>query len=363
MKTNPFKFGTVVDDEYFTNRTEEIKKIKSILASENHLILISPRRYGKTSLVKKVTSEIKRPIIFLDLQLVTTIEDFTSHLLQKTLNQFPYEKAKQFIKNFRVIPNLSLNPVSNDIDISFNPIQSSQSVLEDVFNLIEKLSSKKNKIIVVFDEFQEINKIEKNLDKKLRAVLQHQKMVNYVMMGSQESLMREIFEKKKSPFYHFGFLIQLNRIPETDFLQFLISRFNMILKDSTKLCKSIIEFTNLHPYYTQQLAFNVWDNLQNKKAVEIKEVIQQSVVMHDNDYERLWGLLNKTEMKIMIALASAEKSPMTDEIRMQYQLGATSTVFSSIKKLIEKGFVIQINKIYEIEDPFFKEWILMRRRN
>lgn len=362
MKSNPFKFGTVVDDEYFTNRTEEIKKISSILASENHLILISPRRYGKTSLVKKVISETKRPIIFIDLQLVTGIEDFTSHLLQKILRQYPYEKAKQFIKKFRVVPNLSLNPLSNEIDISFDPIQSSQSILEDVFNILEKLSSKKKKIIVVFDEFQEINKIEKGLDKKLRAIIQHQKRINYVMMGSQESLMREIFEKKKSPFYHFGYLMQLNRIPENDFYEFLLTRFSKVLKDAPSLCKDIINFTRLHPYYTQQLAYNLWENLQNNENLDIKEVIQKSIIIHDNDYERIWALLNKTEMKIIIALASVNKSPMTDKIRFQYKLGATSTVFSSLKKLIEKGLVIQVEKGYEIEDPFFREWLLMRRK-
>jgi uncharacterized protein len=247
------------------------------------------------------------------------------------------------------------------MDISFNPITSSQFVLEDVFNLIEKLSTKKKKLIVVFDEFQEINKIGKELDKKIRAIIQHHKMINYVMLGSQESLMREIFEKKKSPFYHFGNLMQLGRIPYDEFLFFLSSKLDTVKENSIDLCKKIIEFTKLHPYYTQQLAFSIWENLKNSNQIDFDEIIENSIISHDNDFERLWGLLNKTEMKIMIAVATSNKSPLTDEVRNRFMLGATSTVFSSIRKLIEKGFVVQIDNIYEIEDPFFKTWILKKR--
>ncbi len=363
MNTNPFKFGTVVDDEFFTNRKEEIGKIHSILSSENHLILISPRRYGKTSLISKAIKALERPYIFLDLQLITNIEDFTSQLLQKTLKYYPFEKIKHFFKSFRIIPNISLNPLSNEVDFSFNPTMSSSVILEDALNLIEKLSTKEKKIVVIFDEFQEINKIDKNLDKKLRAILQHHKMVNYVMLGSQESLMKEIFEKKKSPFYHFGYLMQLDKIPYEEFFDFLTERFEKIKNNGSGLSKEILEFTKLHPYYTQQLAFNVWENLIKNNSEDIKEVILNSVITHDNDYERLWGLLNKTEMKIIIALAYERKSPLTDEIRTKYMLGASSTVFSSLKKLIQNGFVVKINSSYEIEDPFFKEWLLMRRAN
>lgn len=362
MNKNPFKFGTVVDNEFFTNRHVEIKQIHSIIQSENHLVLISPRRYGKTSLVNKVIKETKRPYIFLDLQILTNVEDFSAQLLQRTLKLFPYEKAKQFIKTFRIIPNIALNPLSNEIDISFNPVTQSTTLLEDVLNLIEKLSTKNKKIVVVFDEFQEVNKIEKNLDKKLRGIIQHHKMVNYIMLGSQEALMRIIFENKKSPLYHFGHLMLLNRIPYNDFLKFLMDRLNTVKKENTKLCKKILDFTKLHPYYTQQLAFNVWENLKYNNNLSFENIIENSITAHDNDYERLWGVLTKTEMKIMLALAVTEDSPLTDEVRNKFMLGATSTVFSALKKLIEKGFVVQIEKKYDIEDPFFKKWIILIRK-
>jgi len=124
MRKNPFKFGTIVEEPYFTNRKNEINKVKSVLNSDNHLIIISPRRFGKTSLIKKVTNSINRPSIYLDLQLITNTEDLATQLLKRVYRSFPFEKLKQHIKKFRILPNISINPLNNEIDISFRPASS-----------------------------------------------------------------------------------------------------------------------------------------------------------------------------------------------------------------------------------------------
>ena len=116
---NPFKFGSVVDDPFFTNRTEELAKIQAILNSNNHLIMISPRRFGKTSLIKKAVKTGSREILFLDLQLINSIEDFAAQYLRRIYRIFPSERIKQFIRNFRIIPTLSVNPVRSEMEISF----------------------------------------------------------------------------------------------------------------------------------------------------------------------------------------------------------------------------------------------------
>ena len=94
MKKNPFKFGTVVDGEFFTDREDEIARIKSFIMGENHMILISPRRYGKTSLIRKVLNESKRKYIYLDLQLIFSPYDFVSHMLKKIYRIFTIQKKK-----------------------------------------------------------------------------------------------------------------------------------------------------------------------------------------------------------------------------------------------------------------------------
>lgn len=113
--------------------------------------------------------------------------------------------------------------MSNAIDISYKAATSetAKTALEDVLNLLEKLGTSKIKPIIIFDEFQEIKRIGDNLDRFLRSVIQHHKNINYVFLGSQESLIREIFEKKKSPFYHFGYLLPLEKFPAMNFYYIL----------------------------------------------------------------------------------------------------------------------------------------------
>ena len=352
---NPFKFGTVVNNEHFTDRTNEQQEVRRVLKSSNHLILISPRRFGKTSLVKKITIELNRPVISLDLQLITSVNDFAAQLLKQVLKINKFEKIKHLISSFHIAPTIELNPLSNNVEISFRPIaKASFTVLEDVFNLIEKIGEKSKRPIVVLDEFQEMVSLDKHLLKQLRSVIQHHKNMNYVFLGSLESMMKTIFESKKSPFYHFGYLMYLEKIPYSDFYEYLTQRLKKITKKEKKLSKEILEFTNCHPYYTQQLAYYCWEYLEyNEYAVEmLNKVIAIITGIHDTDYERLWNTINQIDKKVLISLATDEQFNVLSV--------ATSTVYSSLNRLTKKGYLIK-NKTFEFDDPFFKYWINSRR--
>ncbi len=362
-KTNPFKFGSVVDEPYFTNRINELKQIKNLLQSPNHLILISPRRYGKTSLMIKAVNELERPYIFLDLQLTTDVADFASQLLKRIYRVYPFERLKQLIKHFRIIPTLNLNPLTNEIDISIQPVESAMPLLEDVFNTIEKLGEPSKRLVIILDEFQDINRLENGLDRKLRSLLQHHKNVNYAFLGSVESMMREIFEKKKSPFYHFGQVMPLKKIPYDDFLEYVKNRLKGVYNKPEQISKKILEITQSHPYYTQQLAFTVWnvcnDNTDADRPVNM--AIETLVRIHDIDYERLWLSQNQTDKKILISLANKEQNVLMESVLRKYGINATSTAYSSLKKLMKNGYVIKTTNGYELDDPFFALWIKGKR--
>ena len=364
MKTsNPFKFGSVVDDPYFTDRIEELKTIESLLQSENHLILISPRRYGKTSLITKATKKLKRPVIFLDLQLITDTTDFASQLLKRIYRHYPFERLRQLLKGFRVIPTVSINPLNNEVDISVQPMASSLPLLEDVFNLIDQLGKKEKKPIVILDEFQDIKRIEGDLDRKLRAVIQHHSNVNYAFLGSLESMMKEIFEQKKSAFYHFGQIMPLGKIPADDFTAYLLNGMNGRCSSAEQLTAMILNKTRCHPYYTQHLAFTVWNMCEDAHSPEVtfRKSMESLVQIHDMDYERLWQNQNQTDKKILIALAQQERNILTEVFTRKYGLNATSTVFSSLKRLMKQGYVLKQETHYELDDPFFAEWIQRKR--
>ena len=350
---NPFKFGVLVDNEFFTDRTYELKQVLMSLNSQNHLILISPRRFGKSSLVAKAVRESGRPCISLNMQNMLSVEDFASKLLRELFRLYPMERIKHLMSHFRFIPTVSTNLVTNSIDVTFQPVVNSMVLLEDAMGLIEKVSTKEKKLIVVLDEFQEILNIRKGLDKQLRSIMQTQQNLNYILLGSQESMMTEIFERKKSPFYHFGQLMRLAKIPNDDFRQYVSAR--LPIKEQDKLdhiVDEILSFTCLHPYYTQQLSAQVWEMISYDHLVDgvVKEAISKIVRIHDLDFERLWLNFNRTDRSIMMSLSKGINP-------LQNRQVATSTSFSGIKRLMKAGYVIRVDD-YEIEDPFFKEWII-----
>ena len=360
---NPFKFGTVVEEPFFFNRNKELERIASLMNSENHLIIFSPRRYGKTSLIKKSLKENGGKHIFLDMQLVVSPEDFAAQLLKRVYRISTVDKLKNMIRSFRIIPSVSVNPVSGEVDVSFRPSQAGQKSFEDVLNLIDKLGSPANKIIVALDEFQEIFRISKDLDRLLRPVMQNHKNVKYIFSGSSESLIRKIFENKKSPFYHFAYLMPLDLIPEKEFWKFLSGHFNKISEKGELIATEILKVTFSHPYYTRQLAFIMWAIINrsgytdNLAELAVDEILQS----HDIDYERLWYNLNRSDMKVLIGLSRSESEPLSNDFLTRYDAGPDSTVYSSLKRLSEKGIINQHNKKYRIDDPFFLRWIIRRR--
>ena len=345
---NPFRFGTIVEGQFFTDRVAETAQLTQKLDSENHIVLISPRRFGKSSLVQRVLSQTERPVLQLDLQYVLSVDDFASQLLRGIFRLYPLEKVRHAMTHFRIAPILSTNTVTGAMEVSFQPTTDVGVLLEDAMALVDKVTQPDKRLIIVIDEFQEVVKIKKGFDKQLRSLMQHQKNLNYILLGSQESMMEAIFENKKSPFYHFGQMIRLPKIPYEDFLLYITER---LPEGSQKIADDILKFTTCHPYYTQQLSSQVWEMMEYQGIREdvVGKATMALVAMHDLDYERLWQNLNRTDRFTLRQLA-LDKQPM------QNRNQAPSTSYSSLLRMIKAGMVVRSDH-YEIEDPFFRQWI------
>lgn len=349
---NPFKFGTIVEAEYFTDRIQEVEYITQFIQSANHLVLISPRRFGKSSVVTKAVKRSNRKSITVNLQQVTSVADMAAKLLREFFKLHPIERVRHLITHFRIIPTVTTNELTGALNVVFQPGVDNSILLEDVMALIENVHSEEDRVIVVLDEFQEILDLAPNLDKKLRAIMQTQKHVNYILLGSQESMMTDIFERKKSPFYHFGELMRLGKLPREDFHKYLSERLAKCYPAKcVDLADHILDYTNCHPYYSQQLASNVWQIGMLQPEVEdvLETAIHRIVTTHGLDYERLWMNFNRTNKWILQRLASNST--------LQNGEQRTSTIYSALKRLQKEGHVIYSDR-YEIEDPFFREWIL-----
>lgn len=164
--------------------------------------------------------------------------------------------------------------------------------------------------------------------------------------------MTDIFENKKSPFYHFGELMRLSKLPREDFKRYLSERLAGCFKGrEDALADRILDYTGCHPYYLQQLAANVWQvgALQPETEDPIAAAIDHIVKAHGLDYERLWMNFNRTNKWILQHLASNRP--------MQSRQYPTSTIYSALKRLQKDGYVIYSDR-YELEDPFFRQWIV-----
>lgn len=348
---NPFKFGTIVDGKYFTDRVEEVAYIKQFIASPNHLVLISPRRFGKSSVVMRAVRESERRYICLNMQNVTSVNDLSAKLLREFFKIHPLEKVRHLLLHFRIIPTITTNALTGAVEVAFQPGASGVESLEDVMNLMESASTSSDRLVVIFDEFQEVVDIADSLPKQLRSIMQRQEHINYILLGSQESMMTDIFEKKKSPFYHFGQLMRLKKLPREDFSLYLSERLKDLMPESyTEITESILNYTDCHPYYTQQMAATVWQILVMQPDTQdvIGTSIQQIIETHNLDYERLWMNFNRTNKWILQRLALGAP--------LQQSGYSTSTIYSALKKLQRDGVVIYSSH-YEIEDPFFRDWI------
>lgn len=349
---NPFKFGTIVEGKYFTDRVNVITEIKGIVDSANHLVLISPRRFGKSSLIAKTLKELSRPYVCVNFQSVTSTAELSGKILREIFKIRPFERLKRELLSFRIIPTITFNALNDSVEVSFSPKSDSSVVLEDVFLFADKIFDKKERLIMVFDEFQDVLEIEAGLDKKLRSIMQTLNNVCFVFLGSQESMMREIFEKKKSPFYHFGEVINLPKLPYDDFLKYLTNGFEGMTSFAREYSEKTLSFTRCHPYYGQQLAFHLWERIKSygdSKSL-FDDVVSGIVNQHELDYNRLWDTLPKTDKMVLLMLVSRSNPLKSDCI-------AGSTAFSSLKRLCKKGFLNKLPSGYEMEDPFFALWL------
>ncbi len=364
---NPFRFGNVVTGEYFTDRKNEIREIISEIKAGQHIVLMSPRRYGKSSLVNEAMKASGIKGFRINMELIADEVDLANYYVRNALSLSKFEKIKHHLKNLKIQPYIQIQPTTNEISVSFSAeTRNISSLLSDSLQLPETIAGNiKKRIVIVFDEFQEIRRISPILERKMRGIFQYHQNIAYIFIGSRESMIREIFQNKKNPFYNFGRHITLHKIPEPEFSDFVIKRFSSQKIDACKIVKDILKFTNCHPHYTQQLCHEIYILSEGKILTRgiINKAVDQITTEHHADYSRWWSSLTNTERKVIIGIASGDFSPTSQEFIRKYGITSASTSGSVVSKLIALGTLVKKNgEKIKIEDPFWKEWILKNRQ-
>lgn len=367
---SPFIYGKIASGDTFTDRESEQKRLSDNIESYINCILISPRRWGKSSLVLKVGQALEKKnksvrFCFLDLFNVRTEQEFYAQYAKEILRvsyskwEERVESAKRFFK--QIIPkfNMGIDPV-NDFSISFDWEEVKKSP-EEILNLSEKICKEKNiQLVICLDEFQNIGFFDNPVafQKKLRAQWQHHKLTTYCLYGSKRHLMTELFENKSMPFYKFGDVIFLEKIPEAYWVPFIVNGFKRKGKSISEECATMIarQMEN-HPYFVQQLAHTVWNSTKKKcTEKEYNESIDRLFTDHAILFQREVDGLTNPQINFLKAVCSNVTQFSSAETLQAYKLGTSGNVNRIKESLVNKEVLDITPKRIEFIDPLFKLW-------
>ncbi len=366
----PFMFGKIASGPDFTNREKETTQLLQNFHVGINTILISPRRWGKSSLVKKVTEHQLNKnknirYCFIDLFNIRTEQEFyeayVKELILVTSTKWE-ERIGQAKKLFKkIIPQFTfgVNPENEfSVGLDWKEIKKAP---EEILNLAETIcKAKKIKLVVCIDEFQNISFFDDPLafQKKLRAHWQHHKLTSYCLYGSKRHMLMELFSSPSKPFYKFGDVMYLEKIKEQYWISFIKKRFRETGKNiASEQAAHIAQAMENHPYFVQQLSQQVWLLTYKECTNKIIDRALQNLLEHSTIlYQRETDNLSNTQLNLLKALCENVKQLSSAETIQHYKLGTSANVIRSKEALENKEIIDSIGGI-EFIDPLYKTWL------
>ena len=371
MMETPFIFGKIATEKNFTDREKETADLVRNFTSLINTIIISPRRWGKSSLVNKaaklaMNQDSRLRICHIDLFNVRDEEHFYSLLAQKVISatSTKWEDAVASAKSMfsHLVPKISIgSDPTNEVSIDFDWETVKQNP-DEVLDFAEKIAQKKGlKIVICVDEFQNISEFTDAdyLQKKLRSHWQRHQSVAYCLYGSKRHMMMEVFTNSSKPFYKFGNLMFLDKIDTHCLVEFFQRRFadtnKRINDDAANL---IVQLVENHPYYAQQLAQQSW--LRTKDVCRV-EIVREAHAALVEQLSLLFGTITETlttqQLNYLKALIAKEKAITSTDVMHRYKISSTTSIARSKAALIKND--ILDNKAGEIsfQDPIYAYWL------
>ncbi len=368
---NPFIVTGKIESEYFCDRiTESARLIKSI-TNGNNLVIISPRRMGKTGLIQFCYDkpEIRDGYytFFIDILHNTSLREFTYLLgreIYETLLPLSKKMAHLFIQTIKSLNgSFGFDPMSGmpTFSIELGDIVKPEYTLSEIF---QYLAQADKPCIVAIDEFQQISKYpEKNIEALLRTHIQKINNCNFIFAGSERHIMQEMFTSSARPFHHSADILELRAITSNIYIPFIVNHF--------KKCNRSIEDTNVekvynlfkgHTYYIQKTfneAFADTPIEQECTADTIQSAIDSMIAANDTIFREILSNIPDKQKELLYAIAKdGEAEHITSATFIKrHKLKSASSIQSAVKKLLEKDIITEINKTYSLTDKLFAIWI------
>ncbi|MCL2435972.1 MAG: ATPase [Lentimicrobiaceae bacterium] len=370
----PFVYGKLATLGNYTNRQKELQLLKNNFVNLINTTIISPRRWGKSSLVNHVSQIIQKEhnteiiMCHLDIFNCRTEEQFykayANAILRSTSTK--WEEFVAGVKKYlgRFLPKISFSDATQAYELSFGiELKEAELSLDEILDLPQQIASDTGKkIVVCIDEFQNINEYGDSLafQRKLRAHWQLHNKVCYCLYGSKRHLLMNIFNSYEMPFYKFGDILFLQKISREDWVKFISERFTATGKQiSDTLSGKIADTMQNHPYYVQQYSQQVWLRTDVKCTEMIMEealegLIDQLSLLFTNIIDSLAA----RQIAFLTAIVAGETNFSSKEVLKKYDLGTSANIKNLKNALLEKDLIdILPHKTIELQDPVLLLWL------
>jgi hypothetical protein len=371
---NPFRFGALALDEAFTDREREVAELVADVRNGQDVVVLAPRRYGKTSLVRRAAERLRAGRVLVaqvDLMTTPTPAKLADRLARAIHDDIatPLLRARERLRVFgglRIRPTVTVDPDDGDLTFGFDLAAASP---EDVSDTLERLlelpgrlaAERRRKVALVFDEFQEVLDIDPRLPRLMRAVFQAQPEVAHVYLGSRRHMMRRLFDDEQEPFWRSAKQVALGVIEPELWVPYLRDRFADTGRrlDDAALDRAL-EITGGHPYATQELAYFLWQATPRRRvadAARLEEALAGVLRSEHAHFSLLWDRAASAQRRLLLALAREPGHPLSGAYRARHRLPAPSTVQRALEALERDEVVAREHGLARIAEPFLAEWL------
>jgi hypothetical protein len=379
VPSNPFRFGPLALDDVFTDRDAELAELCADARNGQDVVVIAPRRFGKTSLVWRAAQTLARDDVLVaqvDLMRTPTKEKLAEKLAETIYEQLatPLFRARERLKVFsglRVTPTAHVNPDDGTLRFSFGARMLDADIdatIERLLELPAQLAAERDRrIVLVLDEFQEITEIDSGLVRLMRAVFQTQTDVCHLYLGSKRHMMQRIFNDVNEPFWRSAKQLHLGPIPPADFVAFAREQFARTDRTlSPSAAERVVSLTGGHPYATQELLYFLWQATPPKATPDDDDVDRALTAVLRSEHAHfslLWERLAPTQRVVLLALCLEPGRPLTRAYQARHGLPPSTTVQKALDALIRAEIVERRGRgDYAVAEPFLPEWVAANER-
>ena len=374
---NPFVYGEVVPDEAFVDREVELDRLVNDLGAAQKVFLISPRRYGKSSLIRQALGALsRRGALTVDV----TVSAYSSYLAflegyARALASVEtrWDRARQWLVDVitSTRPEIRYEPGdtgAGQLAVAFPAVSTTRDVNRlavEVFAMPGRLAAERSRpVVVALDEFQAVAEFNGgSVEHTLRAAAQQQRQVGYVFAGSEPSLMERMIGPRR-PFYKAGPVMRLEKIPPDVFATSIEQRFTRTgLRPEPGLGTAIVDLSGNLPYDVQRLAHETWDDVKaggTKRATleSLHATLARLLAEQDTMFEAMWQRLTLAQRAALRAVVLQEgRELLSADTRTRHRLGGASSVQASVAALVKQDLLLKEDQRYVVVDSLLREWV------